>query len=369
MWRANKAPVRALDVHRLKPVPPSFNELTLLGSTGCSLCEPFSARMRPTRGSALLAVLWLTAALSAIAFTVATTVRAETERTSTAADALKTYYLATGAIDRALLYMQWGPGYRNPDGSPKYFENPTPLMRFQFPSGSAIAELIPESAKLNVNTAPPNELAALLSALGVPSDQATVITQGIVDWRTPTPGGSFTRFDQFYMSLTPSFRARHASFQEIEELLLVQGVTPDLFYGRYASDGQGTLVRHAGLRDCLSVYGSLGGIDINTAEAAVMQAIGLSAANAAGIVAARRTNPIRDIGQVQNFRTGPGSDRLSIVPNMYLTIRATARLRLANGAYSDLERTVSALVCFLPADQFNPPYHIMRWYDNTPSLQ
>ena len=53
------------------------------------------------RGSALLAVIWLTAALSAIAFTVANTVRAETERTSTEVDSLKAYYLATGAIDEA----------------------------------------------------------------------------------------------------------------------------------------------------------------------------------------------------------------------------------------------------------------------------
>src|SRR5712692_10144178 len=100
-------------------------------------------------GSALLAVLWLSAALSAIAFTVATTVRAETERTSTAVDALRAYYLATGAVERALLYLQWGPGFRNQDGSPKYFENPMPVMRFEFPTGSAIAELIPESSKLN----------------------------------------------------------------------------------------------------------------------------------------------------------------------------------------------------------------------------
>ena len=319
------------------------------------------------RGSALLAVLWLTAALSAIAFTVATTVRAETDRTSTAADALKAYYLATGAIERALLYMQWGPGFRNPDGSPKYFENPMPVMRFEFATGSAIAELIPESSKLNVNTAPPNELTKLLAALDVPPDQALAITQGIVDWRNPSPGNSFTQFDQFYMSLTPSFRARHASFQEIEELLLVRGVTPDLFYGRYTDDGQGTLVRHAGLRDCLSVYGSLGMIDVNTAEPAVMQAIGMNPANAAGIAALRRTNPIRDLGRIDPFR-GPGSERLAIAPSLYLTIRATARLRLGDGKYSDLRRTVSTMVVFLPPE-YNPPYHVMRWYDNTPSPQ
>ena len=70
-----------------------------------------------TRGSALLAVLWLTAALSAIAFSVANTVRAETERTSTAVDSVRAYYLATGAINRAILRIEWGPGYRNPDGT------------------------------------------------------------------------------------------------------------------------------------------------------------------------------------------------------------------------------------------------------------
>ncbi len=336
-------------------------------SAKCVVAQAFLPVSLEKRGSALLAVLWLTAALSAIAFTVATTVRAETERTSTAADALKAYYLATGAIERTLLYIQWGPGFRNPDGSPKYFENPMPVMRFESSTGSAVAELIPESSKLNVNTAPPSELTGLLAALGVPADQALTITQGILDWRSQSPGNSFTQFDQFYMSLTPSFRARHASFQEIEELLVVRGVTPDLFYGRYTGDGQGALLRHAGLRDCLSVYGSIGPIDVNTAEPAVMQAIGMNAANAAGIAALRSTGPIRDLDKLAPFR-GTGSDRLAIVPSQYMTIRSTARLRLGDGRYSDLRRTVSALVCFLPPE-YNPPFHIMRWYDNTVSPQ
>ncbi|HEV3116947.1 MAG TPA: hypothetical protein VGY58_07850, partial [Gemmataceae bacterium] len=80
-------------------------------------------RQGAVRGSALLAVLWLAAALSAIAFRVANTVRAETERTSTEVDALRSYYLAVGAIDRAILWVQWGPSYRNPDGTPRYYQN------------------------------------------------------------------------------------------------------------------------------------------------------------------------------------------------------------------------------------------------------
>ena len=66
------------------------------------------ATIRPARrGGALLAVLWLSAALSAIAFSLANTVRGEVERTSTAVDGLKTYYLADAGVERGILYVQW----------------------------------------------------------------------------------------------------------------------------------------------------------------------------------------------------------------------------------------------------------------------
>src|SRR5207253_1372574 len=112
---------------------------------------------RTTRGSALLAVLWLAAALAAIAFAVANTVRGETERTSTAVDGIRAYYLATGGIDRALLWMLWGQQYRNPDGSPRYFMAPMPVIHYEFPTGAVNVEIIPESSKLNVNTAAPQQ--------------------------------------------------------------------------------------------------------------------------------------------------------------------------------------------------------------------
>jgi general secretion pathway protein K len=327
-------------------------------------------RLRCRRGSALLAVLWLTAALSAIAFSVANTVRAETERASTAVDSVKAYYLATGAINRAILHIEWGPGYQNPDGSSKFgVSGPITVMQFEFPSGSAVVNLIPETAKLNVNQAPPEQLMNLLVALGTAPEEAQAITRGIVDWRTGSPGGSFTDFDQYYLALTPSFRARHASFQEIEELLLVRGITRDLFYGSYIHDLQGQLVRRAGLRDCLSVYGSSSLIDVNTAELAVMQAIGVSPGSAAAIVALRQTTPIVSSDQISGFADGSqGFSRLQRTQTSMATFRATARLRLAGGQFSDLRRSVETLVRFL-GPEWNPPFHIMRWYDQAVTLQ
>jgi general secretion pathway protein K len=324
------------------------------------------------RGSALLAVLWLTAALSAIAFSVASTVRAETERTSTALDSLRAYYLATGAINRAILRIEWGPSYRNPDGSSMFGaagQGPLTTMRFEFPTGSAMVNLIPETAKLNVNQAPAEQLMNLLLALGTTPELAQAITVGILDWRAPSPGGSFTEFDQYYLALTPSFRARHASIREIEELLLVRGVTRDLFYGSYIHDPQGNLVRRPGLRDCLSVYGSLSLIDVNTAEPAVMQAIGVSAGSVAAIVALRKTTPIASSDQISIFSDGsPGFSRLQRTQTTVATLRATARVRLADGQYSDLRRSVEALVKFL-GPEWNPPFHVMRWYDQAATLQ
>src|SRR5690348_15381906 len=92
------------------------------------------------RGSALLAVLWLTAVLAAIGFSLASTVRGEAERAATAVDSTRSYYLATGAVQRAILYMLWG---KNPAGV------------YSFPTGEALVEVIPEAAKFNINAAPP----------------------------------------------------------------------------------------------------------------------------------------------------------------------------------------------------------------------
>lgn len=321
-----------------------------------------------TRGAALLTVLWLAAALSAIAFTLANTVRGEIERSSTDADGLKAYYLAAGAIDRTLVYIQSGPQFMGPDGKPLFQIDITRELRLNFPTGVATVDYIPENSKLNVNMAPPAELNNLLEALGVNPERAPVITAAIVDWRSGTPGGSFSQFDQYYMSLTPSFQARHASFEEIEELLLVRGVTPDLFYGGYSQAADGRLIPHDGLRDCLSVYGSTGALDVNTVAPETMVAVGIPPGTAAAIVAFRKTGLIRNMNQLAAFTSGGVVGRLGIVNGPVGTIRATARLRLPNGRLSDVRRTVSAVVKFLKPG-WDPPFHILRWYDNPSVMQ
>ena len=314
----------------------------------------------PTRGSALLAVLWVSAALAAIGFSLASTVRGETDRTATAVDGLRAYYLASGSIYRATYELLWSvnnPGKRLiPRGSTQ--------VEYTFPTGNVRVELLPEQGKLDVNASPAEELYRLCVALGLDPERAREIALAIADWRAVSTAAGF---DEYYGSLKPSFRARHASFEEIEELLLVKGVTPDIYYGTYVPSPEnvaGTrLVARQGLVDCLSVYGSRSAVDANTAASAVLEAIGLPPDVVSALVAKRRLEPFTAGTLAEFLRAyGAASARLRVEGNSIVSFRATARLRLPDGRLSDLRRTVAAQIKYMPPG-YDAPIHILRWYD------
>jgi general secretion pathway protein K len=313
-----------------------------------------------TNGSALLAVLWLSVALSVIALTVSGTVRGEVERATTASDDTRAYFLTQSAIQRAILYIEWGR--MNP---PNYYQPGLPPLQLQFPGGDTTVEVIPESSKLNLNLCLPAELYNLLSALGAPPDQAQIVTEAVLDWRIAAPGNQPTPFDLFYLQHTPSFTATHTSFQEIEELLLVRGMTRDLFYGTWDRDDRlqpPRLTQRIGLRDCVSTY-SNGTLDVNTTPVPVLIASGLPPEAAAAIAVQRRLQPFPNMAAVRAFTQGmgPASYRLTLGGASMFTIRATARPRLSGGGLSDMQRTVSALIKLSP--DTGALFHIVRWYD------
>ncbi len=312
----------------------------------------------------MLAVLWLSAALAAIAFSLATTVRGEVERTSTTVDGTRSYYLASGAIRRTTLRMLWRRN--NPNLPPHLQPTSATLDVLSFPAGEARVEIIPETSKLNINQARPEEIFRLLVNLGTPPERAHRITEAIVDWRSPAPGGGMTLFDEFYLARRPSFRARHASLEEIEELLLVEGMTPDIYYGtwRRTEAEDAPLVRQGGLADCVSVFGATDRFDANTAHPALLGAIGLPPDAVAALVSRRRAMPFLNDAALREFLqgAGPAAGRLRVGGNSIWTLRATARLRLSDGGLSDMRRSVAALVKFMPSG-YDSPYHILRWYD------
>jgi len=322
-------------------------------------------RTKSAQGTALLAVLWLSAALATIAISLADTVRGEAERSATAVDGLRSQNLAVGGLRRAILYMDWA---RTHSDVPR-FKPPTPFFVFDFPEGQTLVDIIPETAKFNINNAAPEDLFRLLVNLGVDSSRAQEIVAAIVDWRAPPPALSSSAFDEFYASLHPPYLAPHTQFQEIEEVLSVKGVTPDLFYGAWQPASEGSaehLTERTGLRDCVSVFGAANQFDVNTAPPAVLAAVGVPPEGVAALVQQRRVRAFLTPDDLAPFAqiAGPGFNRLRIGGFTIFTLRSTARLRLVDGQLSDLRRTVAAQVKFLPPG-FDTSYHILRWYDTT----
>jgi general secretion pathway protein K len=188
------------------------------------------------------------------------------------------------------------------------------------------------------------------------------ITRGIVARRSIAGG-------QLSPPPGPSFPEPAASLQEIEELLSVRGITPEIFYGTYVpapdgvEPGQPRLIRRSGLVDCLSVFGSSGQVDANTADPAVLAALGLTPDGIQLLLHERRLAPLNSerLGKLMTA-LGPPGQSLRLEGNSILTIRATARVRLANGQLSDMKRTVAALVKYMPGN-YPTPIHILRWYD------
>jgi general secretion pathway protein K len=321
-------------------------------------------RTKSAQGTALLAVLWLSAALATIAISLADTVRGEAERSATAVDGLRSQDLAVGGLRRAILYMDWGRAHRD---NPRF--NPlVPFFAFDFPEGQTVVEIIPETAKLNINTASSDDLLRLLLSLGVDPVRAQDTLAAIVDWRSVPPALS-SPFDEFYASLRSPYVAPHARFQDIEELLSVKGITPDLFYGTWQPTPEGAsqhLWLRAGLRACVSVFGSMNQVDVNTAPPPVLAAVGVPPGGVAALVQQRRVQAFLTMDDLAPFAeiASPGFARLRLGGFTMFTLRSTARLRLVNGQLSDLRRTVAALVKFGPPTN-DASYHILRWYDTT----
>jgi hypothetical protein len=120
------------------------------------------------------------------------------------------------------------------------------------------------------------------------------------------------------------------------------------------------------LRDCLSPWGSAGPFDANTANPALMEAMGVAPADVAALVARRQNAPFRSIAEAAELT--PYVGRLTVGGGRTMwTLRATARLRRPDGMFSDVVRTASATVKLLDPRQFpTAPYPavVLRWYDD-----
>jgi general secretion pathway protein K len=173
-------------------------------------------------------------------------------------------------------------------------------------NGTVSLKITDLERKVNINTANTAVLQQALTVMGVNADDISVVSDSIQDWRSPAaPPRVAGAESDYYQSLTPPYYAKNAPIDDLSELLLVKGVTPDMYYGGGSSNspaapqrprlGFGTSSSQVpdypfGLKDVFTAV-STGKINVNTADANVLELLPGVDANAAAAIIQQRSGP------------------------------------------------------------------------------
>lgn len=190
-------------------------------------------------GSVLIIVLWVSLGLVSIALYFANSMTFEMRASDNAVAAVEAQQAINGAAQyvMAILARQELPGtipdlltYRSEQvqvGTATFW-----MIGRAVDMGTLdepVYGLIDEASKLNLNT-------ATLEMLEMLPQMTPELAAAIIDWRdsdqTPSQNGAES---DTYMRRNPSYRAKDANFESIDELRLVMGAEFDLLYGEDAN--------------------------------------------------------------------------------------------------------------------------------------
>jgi general secretion pathway protein K len=104
------------------------------------------------------------------------------------------------------------------------------VQSFEFNGVPIKVSVQDELGKIDLNQAEAPLLAGLLQSEGLDADAAGSLADKIVDWRTATPLKRLNGAKEpDYRAFGSAYRPRNGPFQSVDELLLVMGMTPELF--------------------------------------------------------------------------------------------------------------------------------------------
>jgi general secretion pathway protein K len=197
-------------------------------------------------------------------------------------------------------------------------------MNVEVPNGRADITIVDLERKANINAANEAMLQQALMVMNVDAGEMTPLVNSILDWIDPDQNVRIQGAEsEAYQSFIPNhpYSAKDGPIDDLSELLMIKGVTPDLYFGGSATNYQQRNFRagrfgqnvpqgptySVGLTNLFTPL-SDGKININTASAEVLQLIPLVTPEAAeGIVSARAgindgsglNGPYINVGQVR----------------------------------------------------------------------
>ena len=330
-------------------------------------------------GIALLMVLWVMAILSVLALEFSFAMRTEVNIAKNYKEELQLYALAKGGVQRAVaeLVFKHDPRVQQMRKTLKSEEIPpdkkewvTDGRSYLLSSDQAVCELriMSEAGKIDINTVSENTLRKVVGNLGLQGEARDIVVDSVMDWRDPD---DFSRVNgaenDYYQTLKEPYNCKNGNLDSIEELLLVRGVTPELFYGRKGTKNEEAGKGYpAGLKDLFSVYAQGEQIDINSASPIALRfVLGIPEEVSRRIVSAREEKgfeSILDLRQrVPEFGLLPNVGEIesllgTLSTTSYYTIESKAKNKEGGS-----NRGLKVIVKIDPREKKN--YKIIQWLD------
>jgi type II secretory pathway component PulK len=160
--------------------------------------------------------------------------------------------------------------------------------------------------KININTAANNQalMTEALTLVGADASEIPTIIDSIQDWIDPDSETHVNGAESdYYQSLNPPYSAKNGPVDDLSELLLVKGVTPEIYWGPNSTNHQLSIFQQRPLasRSGLLASGPMvsmgmvdlftpvsnGRININTCSANTLRAIGMDESSAQHLISMR----------------------------------------------------------------------------------
>lgn len=332
---------------------------------------PQARGIRPSpsqSGIALIMVLWILSLLAVLALELSYAARTELKIASNTKEETQNYYIARAGIERGIAQIL---AQSNEQPGLEKWNFGGGKTELSFGKGIMEIAVTDESGKINVNTMDDATLTAVLrqvlSSIGVEERAQETAIDSILDWRDPDnlhrANGAE---DNYYRSLLNPYSAKNGRLDSLDELVMVKGVTPEIFFGKPSPDAAGTDTPPFGLKDVLTIYPRIGRNrkpNINAAPLAVLVALGSTEEEARNVIDYRLHTPIEGRDQLKEVL---GTNALPPWTIQFSFVSATTEKAFTVEASghsdgSELRRRVRALVTVRNEQPF--AFRVARWTD------
>jgi general secretion pathway protein K len=232
-------------------------------------------------------VLWVIAVLSVIVLEFCFAMRTEINITKNHKEELQFYAMAEAGVQRAIAELinkhdlkvrQMRRALKTEEIPSEKREWVTDGRPYSLPFDQGICEIkvMSEAGKVHINLISEGLLRKIIGNLGLEGEPRDIVVDSILDWRDPDDLYRLNGAENdYYQSLKEPYDCKDGNLDSIEELLLVRGVTPELFHGRKKAlkEEEEGKVDQAGLKDIFSIYSLGEQIDINSATSVVMRVV------------------------------------------------------------------------------------------------